>query len=82
VDAGRLWGGGFATARVAAVVAVPGVLILQGVLDIRLVRRALLVDVAHRFAGNYELTAFLAALAATGLAHALPLATPRPLTFL
>src|SRR4051812_27726220 len=71
VDAGKLWGGGFATAFVAALVAVAGVLIFQ----------ALLVDVANRFAGDDALTAFLAALAATGVAHALALATPRPRTF-
>jgi hypothetical protein len=81
VDAGRLWGGGFATACVAALVAVAGVLIFQGVLDIRLVRPALLVNVAQRFVGDYALTAFLAALVATGVAHALALATPRPRTF-
>lgn len=81
VDAGRLWGGGFATACVAALVAVAGVLIFQGVLDIRLVRPALLVDVAHSFAADYALTAFLAALAATAVAHTLALVAPRPRTF-
>jgi hypothetical protein len=81
VDAGGLWGDGFATACVAALVAVAGVLIFQGVLGIRLVRPALLVDVAHTFAGDWALTALLAALAATGVAHALTLATPRPARF-
>ena len=81
VDAGRLWGGGFATACVAALVAVAGVLICDGVLDVRLVRPALLTEVADSFVGDYALTAFLAALVATGLAHALALTTPRPRMF-
>ena len=81
VDAGRLWGGGVATACVAALLAVAGVLICQDVLDIRLVRPALLLDLAHSFAVDYAVTAFLLAVAATGLAHALLLATPRPRAF-
>ncbi len=81
VDAGRLWGGGLATACVAALLAVAGVLICQDVLDIRLVRPALLLDLAHSFTVDYAVTAFVLALVATGLAHALLLTTPRPRTF-
>ena len=80
IDAGRLWGGGLATACVAALVAVAGVMICQYVLDI-LVRPALLLDVAKSFRLDYALTAFLLALVATGLAHGLALATPRPRAF-
>ena len=73
VDAQRLWGGGFATACVAALVAAVGVLICRDVLNLDMVRPALLVD--------YALTAALLALIATGLAHALALVTPRPRSF-
>jgi hypothetical protein len=81
VDARRLWGGGLATACVAALLAVAGVLICQDVLDVRLVRPALLVDLAHSFAFDYAVTAFVLAVVATGLAHVLLLTTPRPRTF-
>lgn len=81
VNAQRLWGGGIATACVAALLAVAGVLICQGVLNVRLVRPALLLDLAHSFALDYAVTAFLLAVVATGLAHILLLTTPRPRTF-
>jgi hypothetical protein len=81
IDAARLWGGGVATACVAALVAVAGVLICQHVLEISLVRPALLLEVADSFILDYALTAFLLALVATGLAQALALATPRPRAF-
>ena len=81
IDAARLWGGGLATACVAALVAVAGVLICQHVLDISLVRPALLLDVADTFLLDYALTAFLLALVATGLAQGLAVVTPRPRAF-
>lgn len=81
VDAAKLWGGGLATACVAALVAVAGVLICEGVLDIRLVRPALLLDIAGSFRADYALTAFILAVIATGLAHALAFVAPRPRTF-
>jgi hypothetical protein len=37
IDAGRLWGGGVATAVVAALVAAVGVLICRDLLDVKLV---------------------------------------------
>jgi hypothetical protein len=81
VDAQRLWGGGAATAVVAALVAAVGVLICQDVFDLDLVRPALLLEIADSFLGDYALTAALLALVATGLAHALALVTPRPRSF-
>jgi hypothetical protein len=81
VNAGRLWGGGLATACVAALVALVGVLVFGVVIDVSLVRPALLLDVASTFAADYALTAFLLALLATGVAHALALTTPRPRMF-
>jgi Family of unknown function (DUF6069) len=81
VDGARLWGGGLATALVAALAALAGVLVLQGVLDIKIIRPVLLIDVAGSIAADYAVTAFVLALLATGLAHALALTTPRPRMF-
>ena len=81
IDAARLWGGGLATACVAALVAVAGVMICQYVLDISLVRPAVVLDVSDSFRLDYALTAFVLALLATGLAQGLAVATPRPRAF-
>ena len=81
VDGGRLWAGGAATAVVAALVAVVGVLISQGILDIDMVRPVLLFDATDSFVGDYALTSAILALVATGLAHLLLLTTPRPTAF-
>lgn len=81
IDAGRLWAGGAATAVVAGLVAVVGVVISEGILDIKMVRPQYLLDVGDTFALNYALTAALAALVATGLAHLLVFTTPRPQAF-
>jgi hypothetical protein len=80
IDAPRLWGGGVATAFVAALVAAVGVLICRDVLDIKLVEPPML-GVTNSFPVNYALTAAVLALAATALAHLLSLATPRPQVF-
>ena len=80
IDAGRLWGGGVATACVAALVAVVGVLVCE-VLDVRLVRPALLLDIAGRFTADYALTAFVLTMVATAVAHLVALGTPRPRMF-
>ena len=58
IDSRRLWAGGAATACVAALVALIGVLLV-----------------------NYAVTAFVAALVATGIAHLLTATTPRPRLF-
>jgi hypothetical protein len=70
IDAGRLWGGGVATAVVAALVAAVGVLICRDLLDVKLVEPPLL-RITDSFPINY----------ATGLAHLLSLVTPRPRAF-
>ena len=80
IDAGRLWGGGVATALVAALVAAVGVLICRDLLNVKLVEPPLL-PFTDSFPINYALTAAILALAATGLAHLLSLATPRPRVF-
>jgi hypothetical protein len=81
VDAGRLWMGGVATAVVAALVAVVGVLIARGLFDV-----AVLAPKGEGVWGDAS-TAMLAGLAAgaallaTGLMHLLLLTTPRPWRF-
>jgi Family of unknown function (DUF6069) len=80
IDAGRLWGGGVATAVVAALVAAVGVLICRDLLDVKLVEPPLL-RITDSFPINYAITAAILALAATGLAHLLSLVTPRPRAF-
>ena len=81
VDAGRLWTGGLATALVAALTAWVGVLLAQGVLDVSLAKSAVVLHVSDSLGLNYAVTAFLAAVAATALAHLLSVTTPRPRSF-
>jgi len=80
VDAGRLWAGGAATAVVAALIAIVGVLIGEGVLDVEMVRPPLL-PVGDSFWVQYACTAAVLALVATALAHLLATTTPRPRAF-
>ena len=81
VDAGRLWTGGVATALVAALVTLVGVLIARGLFDV-----PVLAPTDEGTLGNastFRLAAFaaLAALAATALLHLLLLSTPQPRRF-
>ena len=62
----------------AGLVAVVGVVICEGILDIEMVRSQYLLDVSNTFAFNYALIASLAAIVAMGLAHLLVFTTPRP----
>jgi hypothetical protein len=81
VDEGRLWSGGIATAVVAALVALVGVLVSRWLFNIPLLapeRDGAFGD-AHTTA--VVLVAAGAALLATGLLNLLLLSTPRPLTF-
>ena len=80
IDAPRLWGGGLATAVVAALVASVGVLVCRDLLHIKLVEPPLL-RFTDSFPVNYAITAFVLALVATGLAHLLSVITPRPQAF-
>lgn len=81
VDAGRLWPGGIATAVVAALIALVGVLVCRWVFGIPLLapKRDGAYGDAHTTA--LVLLAAVAALIATGLVHLLLLSTPRPLAF-
>jgi hypothetical protein len=81
VEAGQLWPGGFATAVVAALIALAGVLIARWLFHIPLLspRKDGAYGDVHTTA--FVLVAAVAALVATGLAHLLLLSTPRPMTF-
>lgn len=78
VNTGRLWAGGVATAVVAALIGLVGVLIVRAVLQLNPRSGAF---------GDSDtvllcVIAAAAALAATGLAHLLLVSTPRPLAYL
>jgi Family of unknown function (DUF6069) len=81
VEAGRLWAGGAATAVVAGLIALLGVLVCRWLLNI-----PLLAPKSQGAYGDVNTTTLvllsaLAALVATGLAHLLLLTTPRPMAF-
>lgn len=81
VDPGRLWSGGAATAVVAGLVALVGVLVSRWLFDIPILapRRDGAYGDVHTTA--MVLVAIAAALLATGLLNLLLLSTPRPTTF-
>lgn len=81
VDAGRLWAGGLATAVVAALVGLAGILLARGVFDI-----AVLAPEGEGTWGDADTTTYAlycaaAAVLATALLHLLLVAAPRPLLF-
>jgi hypothetical protein len=80
VNARALWAGGAASAVVAALVAIVGVIVCEDVLDLQMVPPPLL-PIGWSLAVRYALTSAVLALAATGLAHVLVLTTPRPEAF-
>lgn len=81
VDPGRLWSGGAATAVVAGLVALVGVLVSRWLFNIPILapRRDGAYGDVHTTA--MVLVAIAAALLATGLLNLLLLSTPRPTTF-
>ncbi len=83
VNAGRLWGGGFATSLIAAGVAVVSLFAAEGVFDVDvIVPTSPGADTYETLeAGPTFLVAFVAGLVATGLLHLLLLYAPRPLLF-
>lgn len=80
VNVRALWAGGAATAVVAALVAVVGVLICEGVLNLEMAPPPLL-PIGRSLSVQYAVTSAVLALAATGLAHILVVTTPRPESF-
>jgi hypothetical protein len=81
VDAGKLWPGGIATAVVAGLVALVGVLVCRWLFGIPLLAPKSDGAYGDVHTTDLVLLAAAAALVATGLAHLLLLSTPRPLTF-
>ncbi|GAA4529853.1 DUF6069 family protein [Amycolatopsis samaneae] len=78
VDAARLWAGGVATAVVAALIAIVGLLIARGIFAVEV-----LAPKGDGVWGNastttYAVVAAIVALLATGLMHLLSVATPAP----
>ncbi len=81
VNAGRLWSGGVATAVVAALIGLVGLLVVRALLQI-----PYLAPVRAGALGDGKtivlcVSAAIAALAATGLAHLLVVSTPRPMAY-
>ena len=81
VNAGKLWAGGAATAVVAALIAIAGILFGRGLFDIDVLAPKGQGTWGDASTGWYALGAAGAALAATGLAHVLIITTPRPMRF-
>lgn len=82
VEAGRLWAGGVATAVIAALIAMVGLLIIRVLLQI-----PYLAPIERGVVGDTDqvvqlcILSALAALAATGLAHLLLVAVPSPMAY-
>ncbi|GID43960.1 hypothetical protein Aca07nite_12350 [Actinoplanes capillaceus] len=81
VNAGKLWAGGAATAAVAALIAIAGVLLGRGLFNVDVLAPKGQGVWGDASTGWYALGAALAALAATGLVHVLIITTPRPMRF-
>jgi len=81
VDAGQLWPGGVATAVVAALVALVGILVCRWLFNIPLLSPRQDGAYGDAHTTGYVLAAAVAALIATALLYLLLLSTPRPTTF-
>ncbi|AXB41115.1 DUF6069 family protein [Amycolatopsis albispora] len=81
VDAGRLWAGGIATAVVAALLAIVGLLIARGLFEVEVLAPEGAGIWGNASTPYYAVTAAVVALLATGLMHLLSVATPAPSQF-
>lgn len=81
-DAGRLWAGGLATAIVAALIALVGILICRWTLSIPILAPQSDGAWGSAHTGEFVLVAAIIALAATAVLHLLMLGTPQPGVFL
>ncbi|MDS1269890.1 DUF6069 family protein [Lipingzhangella sp. LS1_29] len=81
VNAGRLWAGGLATAAVAGLVIIVGVLIARSVFGIAILAPEEDGHLGNATTGFYAASAALAALLAAGLLHLLLTSAPSPLSF-
>src|ERR1700729_466855 len=80
-DAGRFWAGAVATAIVAALIALVGILICRWTLKIPILAPAGDGAWGDAHTGEYVLVAALVALVAAGLLYLLVLSTPQPSVF-
>ena len=81
INAGRLWSGGVATAIVAALIGLVGLLIVRALLQIPYLAPVRSGALGDSRTAVLCVSAAVAALAATGLAHLLLLSTPRPMAY-
>src|SRR3954468_4798091 len=81
VNAGRLWAGGLATAVIAALIAVVGIVVSRGVFDVAVLAPHRAGTWGDANTVTYAVGAFCFALLATGAIHLLLIATPSPFTF-
>ena len=81
VDAGQLWSGGAATAVVAALIALVGILVCRWLFNVPILAPRQDGAWGDASTAGYTLAAAAAALVATGIMHLLLLATPRPQLF-
>jgi hypothetical protein len=80
-DSGQFWAGGVATAIVAALIALVGILICRWTLNIPILAPAGDGAWGDAHTGEYVLVAALVALVAAGLLYLLVLSTPQPVLF-
>jgi hypothetical protein len=80
-DSGQFWAGGVATAIVAALIALVGILICRWTLNIPILAPAGDGAWGDAHTGEYVLVAALVALVAAGLLYLLLLSTPQPVLF-
>ena len=81
VDAKTLWSGGVATAIVAALIALVGILLCRWLFNIPILSPRREGAWGNASTVGYTLAAAACALAATGLMYLLLISTPRPRTF-
>lgn len=81
VNAGKLWAGGIATAAVAALIALVGLLIIRVLLQIPYLAPLDAGALGDGNTGVLYVYAAVAALVATGLAHLLLVSTPSPMAY-
>ncbi len=81
VDARQLWSGGAATAVVAALIALVGILVCRWLFNIPILAPRQDGAWGNVSTAEYALAAAAAALLATAIMHLLLIATPRPLLF-
>ena len=81
IDAKQLWSGGVATALVAALIALAGILVCRWLFDISILAPRRDGAWGNASTAGYTLSAAAAALVATAIMHLLLLASPRPRLF-